>query len=773
MRSKPTGRKAEGRKQKTEDGAAVRAPWWAKLAAVLLSPLVFLILAELILSVAGYGIPKSFFIPCKSQGKTVYVSNRHYCEHFVPKELSRTPEPVTLEPKGANTVRIFVLGGSAAYGDPDPAYGFCRQLEVLLNEQADGVSFEVVNAAVTSMNSHVAKRIAQDAARRRPDAFIVYMGNNEVVGPYGPSSLPAALYSSEAFIDLAIAVKKQTRLGQLLKNVAQVVRTRGKPQKQWQGMEAFLSNRIRADDPRMESCYRHFSTNIRDIVKTADAAGAKTILCTVPTNIESCRPFGSDHNPTLTSEQLSQWKQHFEKGEELAKAGDFEPALAQYRQAHAIDAGSADLAFRTGQTLLALGRIEEAKKAFSEACDLDTLRFRADSRINAAIREAGSALADSGVTLLDLQAKLEACCENQLLGDELLVDHVHLNPRGNFLAAYTAMQAIGKAVPRAKLKPVGRSEEQLFDLCEQRLLYDTTEQYRLTMAMYRRKTLPPFAGQMDHDAESEHLRQEIVALRQATKGQNVHEASFVDALRQMPLDPYLTIRYGEWLLANRRAGDAVALYRKQLDAKPFDMRVRVAMAQALARSGARDQAIQVITSNALPDRFSPTEALLTLGVCYAGIGAVTDAASIYSELTQIEPDNVDAWVNLAAAASTMNDLAKMKESLEKALKMDPASVQALINMGNYYAKENQPAEAQRWFEKAIQVDPYDYLARIGLGVQSVRAGQRAKGLEEVTAAVTLKPDFVEGYQILAALHAQDGKNEEAKRYAALAALFQP
>ena len=72
------------------------------------------------------------------------------------------PESSVLYPKDSSTIRIFVLGSSAANGDPEPAYGFCRQLEILLNEHSERKSFEVINAAVTAMNSFVARRIAQD-----------------------------------------------------------------------------------------------------------------------------------------------------------------------------------------------------------------------------------------------------------------------------------------------------------------------------------------------------------------------------------------------------------------------------------------------------------------------------------------------------------------------------------------------------------------------------------------------------------------------------------
>jgi tetratricopeptide (TPR) repeat protein len=747
---------------------------WMRLLAAVLSPVLFLVSIELVLTLIGYGRPRDFFMPWKTSAGKVYLTNDRYCEHFVPKELSRAPEACVLDGRDAKTtVRVFVLGGSAAYGDPDPAFGFCRQLEVLLNAQSSETSFQVVNAAVTSMNSHVARRIAQDSARHRPDLFIVYMGNNEVVGPYGPPTLPAGLYASRAFINAAITMKKQTRIGQLVGNVAATARAPKGIERKWLGMEAFLTNQIARDDVKMQSCYRHFSQNVRDIVRVAQRCGAKTLLCTAPTNLRACAPFASQHKGGLTAEDLAEWDRLFQAGRSLEQEGDFEAALAQYEKAHAVDAAYAELAYCTGNCLLALGRAGEAKSRFVEARDLDTLRFRADSSLNDAIRRTAEDMEGYGATLLDLERRLEAQAGNHILGDEFLVDHVHLNFRGNFLAAHAAAQAVAKAMPQLKFNMADGDEEKLFELCRQRLVYGDQEEYNLAMVMYRRKTLPPFAGQLGHEREAERLRERLFALRRVVKGQNESEASYVGAIGQTPLDSYLNVRYGEFLVKGGRLRDAIEIYRKILEERPYDMRIRMALAQALARGGARDEAIKVVTSDLTPYRYSRREALLMLGTYYAKTGMIGDAQAVYKELNKTEPDNVDVLVNLAAAASHAGDLNAMKRSLDRALANAPESVQATINMGNYCAKNNQPAEAQQWFAKAVEADPRSELAHIGLGIQSIRLGQMDKGAEHVAKAVELKPDFVEAYQILAALHAEAGQTDKARKYAALMQLFQP
>jgi tetratricopeptide (TPR) repeat protein len=779
MGTKRKSRTAESRRE------PVRKPaLWKRLLAMVLSPLLFLGLVELALALVGYGHPADFFLHWRANGRTLHLVNEHYCEHFVPKVLSRSPEPCTLGRKDTSTVRIFVLGGSAAYGDPDPAYGFCRQLEVLLNEHATGTSFEVVNAAVTAMNSHVARRIARDCAKREPDLFIVFMGNNEVIGPYGPPTLPASLYARRGFINACISAKKETRIGQLVKNLSESLGVKGRDQTRWQGMESFLTSRITAEDPKLQDCCRHFRDNLDDIIETAQDCGAGVLLCTVPINIQTCAPFGSEHKAGLTTEDTARWDQAFQEGRALEENGDFAGALAAYERARQIDDSYADLVFCMGTCLAALDRMEDARQAFTEARDRDVLRFRADGSVLRVIRETAQARSAQGVRLLDLDAELvgrvlNPRVQNASTGEtrglrthptDIFVDHVHLSFRGNFLAAWAAMEQIRAMMPKAGLVEPKDSEDELLDLCRQRLLYDEHEQYRLALEMYRRKTIPPFAGQLDHDCELANLREELVRLRRAMGAPDLAWAQ--EAALRRPHDLYLALRHARLLAASGRPREAIDVCRRFLEARPFEMRVRVALAEVLVQSGLRDEAVKVLTSRETPDRYTRKDALLVLGAHCVQSGNLAEATAIYGELSRMDPRNVEILVNQAAAASQRGDLPAMKQSLDRALRRDPDSVLAVINMGNYHAKQKQPAEAQKWFARAVGLDPHHPFAHVGLGIQSVRLKQMDKAVEHLTQSIVLKPDLVEAYLLLGAIHNQAGRKDEAKKYQDLATLFQ-
>ena len=144
----------------------IRRRWLFRLAA-LAAPLIFFLLLEAGLRLAGYGYAAGFFKRVVLRGQVYLVENEAFSLRFFPPELARTPEPIWLrEQKPADTCRIFILGESAAMGDPEPAFGAGRYLEALLRERFPARKFEVVNVAITAINSHVIRAIARDCARQ-------------------------------------------------------------------------------------------------------------------------------------------------------------------------------------------------------------------------------------------------------------------------------------------------------------------------------------------------------------------------------------------------------------------------------------------------------------------------------------------------------------------------------------------------------------------------------------------------------------------------------
>ena len=114
--------------------------------------------------------------------------------------------------------------------------------------------------------------IARDCARQNGDFWVVYMGNNEVVGPYGSGTVFGSPAASLAVVRSSVALKS-TRLAQMLEAVARDVKKRPAGQSDWGGMTMFLGNHVRQDDPRMATIYTNFEQNLKDIISAGLRGG--------------------------------------------------------------------------------------------------------------------------------------------------------------------------------------------------------------------------------------------------------------------------------------------------------------------------------------------------------------------------------------------------------------------------------------------------------------------------------------------------------------------
>ena len=395
---------APARAASVTDGSSPRPPAqrrrWFRLAALAL-PLVILVLAELGLRLAGYGYPTSLFLRREIAGRDVFINNPDFTRRFFPPGLARTPEVLTFPvAKPAGVTRVFVFGESAAMGDPERAYGLSRMLRVLLDARFPGRRFEVINVAITAINSHVIREIARDCAGKQGDVWVIYMGHNEVVGPFGAGTVFGDRVPPRPIIRAQRALKR-TRIGQAIDELKGRLLRRADAPRTWGGMEMFLKQQVRQDDPRMPAVYQNFASNLRDIAQLGLDSGARVVVSSVAANLKDCPPFASEHWPGITAAQLAEWEQWVQAGVTNEAAGRCADALGFYEKATRLDDSFAELQFRLGRCLLAIGRDEDAQVAFAKARDLDALRFRADEPIQEAAVQVARELAPRGVRFVD------------------------------------------------------------------------------------------------------------------------------------------------------------------------------------------------------------------------------------------------------------------------------------------------------------------------------------------------------------------------------------
>ena len=504
---------------------------------------------ELVLRLADFGHETHFFYQQKdAEGKTWWRENRWVTAPYFPPELIRRPQSIRLaEPKPANTYRIFVLGSSAAMGDPEPAFSLARQLDLQLRHAYPGIHFEVVNAGVTAINSHVVRALARDCAKLQPDLFIVYEGNNEVIGPYGPGTVFSPFLGSASAIRLGQAIKS-TRTGQFAASIARKLGPAKKDLSDWGGMRMFLNNEIDRDDARLAKTGELFQENLRAIAESGRRAGAAVFVCTVLTNQKDFAPFQSRHRPEITGEEKSEWQTLFDDGLRAVQAKDDAKAEAKFRAALALDDHFAELPFQLGRLCLRQNRAPEAKVFFQQALDLDSLRFRTDSRLNQKIRD----LVSEGLQVVDLAAAAEQASPQGIIGDEFLYEHVHLNFQGTFQMARELFAQVGGDLVRRKLVQATDLTPELLTMAEARreLAYTTYEQAMIIKELQARFAGAPFTAQSDDAA-----RQRLYAERSSVATRILAQPETRDGLVAL-YEQAMAKNPGDWLL-QRNAGMAL------------------------------------------------------------------------------------------------------------------------------------------------------------------------------------------------------------------------
>jgi tetratricopeptide (TPR) repeat protein len=562
---------------------AVRVGWreWvARGLLVVLSPLVLLAGVEGVLRIFGYGYPVTFFLRPSPGGD--YLTNERFAWRFFSKSTDLKPLSAWLPARKApGTIRLCILGGSAAMGTPDPAFSFGRILGVELRREFPARRFEVLNAAMRGIDSDVVRVIARECARHQVDCFIVYMGNNDVIGLHGPNPGSPGWTQSLALIR-CMDWFRGTRVGELFESMLEAV----SPKAPKQDMNYFRAHSLRADDWRRDRNREDFRANLEDIVEAGLHAGAKVILATLGANLKDFPPLESLHRRNLPAQDKARWDRAYQRGSQLAADGLFRDALVSYRKAEAIDDHFADLHFRMAQCCLARGDVVRARKHYSLARDWDAMQFRTDTPMNDVIREVAARYQGRGVFLVDAEKAFArgALCDSGIPGRRLFIDHVHPTFAGYYVLASAIYGRLVSALAPVLGAPApGRIPTR--QECAEALAYTRFDEVNVIAAATRLTAGPPFLDQLDHaqrQAAAEAASQKALAEFNLPEAEQCLE-EYREALRRRPDDWLLHYNFAVLCQSLHLFPETAAQFRFVAKEFPQIERFRLLLAAAQQR----------------------------------------------------------------------------------------------------------------------------------------------------------------------------------------------
>ncbi len=180
---------------------------------------------KLALRLAATVMPPASLKKSASEARTISSTTKISACGFFRRNWRAGPSPVMFAAKKpANTYRIFILGESAAMRRSGAA--LCRGA-LLGSAVARAVSRKRNLRSSTSASRPLIRMSScpSPASARRPDGdlWIIYMGNNEMVGPFGAATVFGAKAPPLGFVRLNLAIQK-TRIGQLLVDISRRLR---------------------------------------------------------------------------------------------------------------------------------------------------------------------------------------------------------------------------------------------------------------------------------------------------------------------------------------------------------------------------------------------------------------------------------------------------------------------------------------------------------------------------------------------------------------------
>jgi tetratricopeptide (TPR) repeat protein len=717
------------------------------LLAPIIAPLLVFGVAEAVLRLGGYGYPVSFFLPETVNGRKALIQNDRVGWRFFGPALARKPYPTVLPAvKSPGTIRIFVFGESAAYGDPEPDFGLPRVMQTLLRERYPGTRFEVVNMGMVAINSNVILPFARECAGQEGDIWVIYMGNNEVVGPYGGGTVFGSQLAGIPVIRTSLALKT-TRTGQLLSSLLESQGGSGRPV-EWRGMSMFVRNQVRQDDPRMAGVYSNFRRNLEDILLAGVAQGAKIVVSTVAVNLRDCAPFASLHRRDLKQDQLQHWNEAYQAGVEAEKNGQPAEAVVLYQKAAQIDDQFADLQFRWARCCLVLGREEEARRRLVFSRDLDALRFRADSRINEIIRQTAQSREKEGIFCVDAEKAFAGQSPHGLPGSELLYEHVHFNFEGNYLLARILAEQVNRQLPAAIL---GHTDSRLewISLEECKRMMGWTEWEQLQTLQRLRMDGPPFTSQLDHSARMANLEQQMNSLtaRMSPEAWQADADQYGQLLAKVP-DDWVFLRHLARL--QQRLGNTVGAVRSlqeitRLLPQEGDAYLRLGLLSL--EQGRQEDAIKYLEKGMELDPRNAQSGFVQLlnetGIQLVEQGNYKAAVQLYRQALDFKPDSPEVHINLGMTLLATGDTNEAREHFKAALKHPPGTSPSLIILGQTCYGQGWFPEAIASFETALKLNQDDAMVHFHLGEALAAANRSAEAQLHFAEALRLNPDMDE------------------------------
>jgi tetratricopeptide (TPR) repeat protein len=619
----------------------------------------------------------------------------------------------------------------------------------LLGARYPGTHFEIINTGITAIDSHVILPIARECACHQGDLWIIYMGNNEMVGPFGAATVFGAKAPPLALVRLSLAIQK-TCLGQLLVNLGRKLRGENAAAPSWGGMEMFAGNQMPANDPRKEIVYHNFSRNLHDILEAGLNSGVKILLNTMAVNLKDCPPFFSLVNSNLPPAERARFDKAFTQGVQAVEQGYYAGAVDAFGLAGKLDPQAAELQFRWGESLLRLQSYAAAREHLQLACDDDALPFRTDSRLNAIIAGTGRQLANDRLVLFDAATALASNLPSGIPGDESFYEHVHFNFDGNYRLGRAWADQVAELLPPEIMRAGATNDWASQQACDQRLGLSDWNRLYIYQEMIGRLKKPPLSGQLDNDVRVEKLEDQVKELQSRMNATNaaLAEADFKTALQRAPDDCFLRGNYAVFLQVTANLPEATAQWRQVHELLPQDFLAYFELGRMLELQQRWAEAEEPFR-RAVELRYTLTEGWIELGDVQAYQGKFDSALASYTTALTQRPQDAKTIFRSGKVLTKLNRHAEAMERYRAAIKLNPADWEPHYELGGELDAAGQTDAASNEFGEAAQLNSGSARTHLNYGVLLAKQGRLDAARHEFEESLRIEPAYAKAQEYLA------------------------
>jgi len=413
---------------------AARRRWTFRVVALLLglSPLLAF---EAVCRVADWGRPALHDDPFFGFRSTIplFVLNDEGSQYEIPKSRQKFFRPESFPArKDPDEFRIFCLGGSTTQGRPFAIEtSYTTWLELSLNAAQPDREWNVINCGGVSYASYRLIPILKEVLTHGADLVIIDTGHNEFLEARSFDHLQRR----GAVVNTALTAASRLRTFTLLRE--QYLHLHGQSLTEPASARPLLPTEVEAlldyqggleeyhrDPDWRAGVMQQFEFSLTTLVRTAQEAGVPILLINPCSNLRDFPPFKSEHRDDLASAELEEWESLCQTaGEQMhGNADGLREAIDCLERACAIDPEYAAAFYHLGHCYLAAHRMDDARRMFDQARDLDICPLRILQPMNDTVLKVAR---ENGVPVVDAQALYERLSRDGLVGDQWLVDHVH------------------------------------------------------------------------------------------------------------------------------------------------------------------------------------------------------------------------------------------------------------------------------------------------------------------------------------------------------------